>query len=188
MVYKGTLHQISSGKEIKGDIVIVHRPWYSKVVTRHVRYDGWIQRSFIRIGDTDIRNALVRPEWDDYLAEAVGQEVEMSVGGPEKSTEGRHPVAALRTPRAGLLRPTTAYLNGAVVGAVFRSALASVLYGLIAILICWLIFGRIIGAAIGSMDTGAVIGLVLGALCIPFIFFKQVQFTYNWKRQCTALD
>jgi len=187
MVYKGTLHQIGGGEAIKGDIIIVDRVWYSKVLTRRVRYDGWIQRSFVRIGDTDIRNALIRPEWDDYLAEAVGQEVEVSVGGPDNSTEGRHPVGALRTPGAGLLRPTTAYLNGAVVRAVFMSALASLLYGVVAILICWLIFGRIIGAVIGSMDTGALIGFALGVLCIPIIFFKQVQFTYNWRRQCTAL-
>src|SRR5919109_726677 len=68
MVYKGILHQMGSGESIESDrVIVVHRPGYSRIRKQRVRYDGWMRRSFIRIGDTEIRNVLLRPNWDEYL-------------------------------------------------------------------------------------------------------------------------
>jgi hypothetical protein len=189
MVYKGILHQMGSGESIESDrVIVVHRPGYSRIRKQRVRYDGWMRRSFIRIGDTEIRNVLLRPNWDEYLEEAIGQEVELSVGGPPGQTQSSHPVAALRTPRAGLLKPSNAYLAGGFVRALIMSFVAALLVGGIATLLSWLVLGRVIGAVIGSSSTGALIGFFLGLLFIPAIFIKEVRFTYNWTRQCSALN
>jgi hypothetical protein len=68
------------------------------------------------------------------------------------------------------------------------SFVAALLVGGIATLISWLVLGWVIGAVIGSPSTGALIGCFLGLLFIPAIFIKEVRFTYNWTRQCSALN
>jgi hypothetical protein len=114
--------------------------------------------------------------------------VKMSVSGPPGKVGAPHPVAALRTPRAGLLRPSTAYVTGGAVRGMFGAPVAALLLGGIATLISWLVLGTIIGKVIGSSGTGALIGFFLGLLTVPYILYTQVRFTYDWARASTTLS
>jgi hypothetical protein len=67
---------------------------------------GWVLRQFVDIGGTRLKNVVVAPYQNALLEEAVGQQVALSVLGPSADSGGRHVVVAIRTPRAGVDRPS----------------------------------------------------------------------------------
>lgn len=114
-VYEGVLRGLSGGNVIQGtgggvDAIVTVDDWSTNVRFRErrprdiYRQEGWRRREFVDVGDTRIRNLSIFPYDDELLREAVGQEVALSVLGPEASSSRRHTLVALRTPRAGVER------------------------------------------------------------------------------------
>lgn len=167
-VYEGLLQKISGGRVISSegtggyytDNVGIAR-FHATGVDRHA---GWTQRQFVDIGDIRIKNVMLRPLHDELLLEAVGQQVAVSLIGPKPSGGGRHTVLAVRTPRAGVDRPSTGMLLIATVVAVFRFWFVAVVVGAIL---------AVVGQALW---TTPLVGLAFGLIWAlwPFVLAKRM--------------
>jgi hypothetical protein len=129
----------------------------------------------------------VHPEWTDLLREAVGHDVQFSIGGKISNPGKLHPMMAMRTPEAGLVRPRRSDTAKGTASSVIRGGCMSLILGFFVWLASWLIHGRIIGALIGSSDTGALIGFAIGLLSIPVIFIAYMKGLALRRSQINAL-
>jgi hypothetical protein len=131
-VYEGVLKKISGGNVISSD----DRGGYYVTrfgVTRYRRrivddQAGWTQHQFVDVGETRIRNVVLMPYHAALLQEAVGEEVALSMTGPEPSSAKRHTVVAIRTPKGGVNRPTSKQLWAAAILNTLRTWLGAVFF------------------------------------------------------------
>jgi hypothetical protein len=151
-VYEGVLHGISGGNVISSVgtriTAIQHR---NRTTVRHSGVDwqaGFTHREFVDIGDTRIKNLMLMPYYDELLQEAIGSEVALSMIGPPPSSDKRHTVVAMRTPKGGLNRPSRTQLVRGSMKFVFRYSIAGLVIGGIL---------AFIGARIAG-DPGALLG------------------------------
>jgi hypothetical protein len=192
MVYEGTLNELSDGKEIQADPNKGY--WTSNMgITRfhraHVPQEGFILRDYIDVGGTRIRNVSARPDYDAFLKEAIGQEVTVSILGGAPDSSKRHTVIALRTPRAGLLRPRTWQLALAAVVAVFRSWIAAVVGAFFVFFGIWLVLGVLLRII---FSTGALVSAIIGAVAalVWLLYFASRPFIWFFEtaRAARAID
>jgi hypothetical protein len=156
-VYEGVLKKISGGDVISSQ---GRGGYYVERfgVTRYRKgivddQAGWTRHHFVDIGETRIRSVMLMPYHEALLQEAVGEEVALSMTGPEPSSGKRHTVVAIRTPKGGVNRPSgkqlwvAAIFNtlrtwlGAVFGTLFLFvAMVAVAYGGYALYRNWDLF------------------------------------------------
>jgi hypothetical protein len=101
--------------------------------------NGWIQRQFVDIGGTRLKNVVVQPYQNALLEEAVGQHIALSVLGPPADSGGRHVVVAIRTARAGVDRPSRNVLLGSSSWLVVKHCVTAPFLFLILLLGSWLV-------------------------------------------------
>jgi hypothetical protein len=121
------------------------------------------------------------------LRDALGQEVELSITGPQGDNTKVHKVMALRTPE-GLARMPKALMVFGFISQAIKNILAAFFLCIIATFVSWQIVGRIIGAVIGSSSTGYIIGFILGLLVFPFWLWYSFRDMYQHRRARTALN
>ena len=188
MVYRGTLQELGDSEKIRGEGVIAtgNMGIYRERRVKH-RLEGWRNYSYIKLSDEKIRNVAVPPMWDDLLREAVGHDVQFSIGGKTSNPGKLHPMMAMRTPEEGLVKPPRSDIAKHTASSVIRAGCMSLILGFFVWLASWLIIGRIIGALIGSSDTGALIGFGVGLLSIPVIFIAYMKGLTGRRGQINAL-
>jgi hypothetical protein len=77
---------------------------------------------------------VLLPYWDELLKEAVGQEVALSVAGRDPTSNKRHTVLAMRTPRGGLTRPSRIVLLASSIVGLFKLWIGAPILALIIVL------------------------------------------------------
>jgi hypothetical protein len=185
-VYEGVLRKISDGEVISSQ----DRGGYYVERFGVIRYRrgvvddqaGWMRRHFVDIGETRIRNVVLMPYYDALLQEAVGEEVALSVTGPEPSSAKRHTVVAIRTPKGGVNRPSARQLwTGAIVstlrtwlGAVFLTlflwiVLAAIAYGGYALYRNWDLF-----VVVFFLVTAVALGVFVWLVVTPIVDARRV--------------
>jgi hypothetical protein len=122
-VYRGVLEEISEGRVISSQGTGFSARWGfgGRIIVRETGVDaqaGWTSREFVDVGGQRIRNVMLTPRHDQLLKEAVGQEVALSMTGPNPSSPKRHTTIAIRTATEGLVRPAFARMiagSGAII-------------------------------------------------------------------------
>jgi hypothetical protein len=141
---------------------------------------GWIQRQFVDIGGTRLKNVVVKPYQDALLEEAVGQHVALSVLGPPADSGGRHVVVAIRTPRAGVDRPSRKVLLGSSSWLVVKHWVTAPFFFLILLLGSWLMSQ--VYAPLLELGAWIAFGVMVWWMVVPFFRISKVVKT------ATALD
>jgi hypothetical protein len=140
-VYRGVLEQISEGEVISSEGTggyWTHRMGIMRFHRTGVDSQwGWTSRQFVDIGGRRIRNVVLMPFHDQLLQEALGQEVALSMTGPDPDSPKRHTVVAIRTPRAGLNRPGLAKMIAGSAILLLRGLIAAPVFFLIALFVAW---------------------------------------------------
>ena len=132
---------------------------------------GFILRENVDIGETRIRNVSIVPPWDQLLREAIGQEVALSVVGPEPGSFTRHTVLALRSAREGVVRPSKPILIYGTLRTFIKYWLLAPL-AFVLLLIPAFIVGKIF-APLGYLGFAvAIIGL-LYYIVVPFLMVRR---------------
>ena len=142
-VYEGVLENLSEGEVISSEGTggyFTHRVgitrWHRTGVDPQA---GMVQRQFVDIGGTRIRNVVLYRYHDDLLEEAVGEEVAVSVIGPAApDNPGRHTVVAVRTPRAGVQRPSGKRLLAESIWLVLKHWITAPILFLILLIPAWI--------------------------------------------------
>lgn len=180
-VYEGVLKGISGGKEIEGTgggttTTVVVTDFSATAYTRtrepkdYLGQKGWTRREFVDIGETRIRNVILTPYYDALLMEAVGQEVALSIAGRDPTSNKRHTVMALRTPRGGLNRVSRKVLLAGSIVWLFKFWIGAPILALI-ILLASMIAGKIFEPLFW-------IGAVAAALV--FVYMVVLPFVAAW--------
>jgi hypothetical protein len=172
-VYEGVLRKVSEGNVISSE---GRGGYYVERfgVTRYRKgvvddQAGWTRRQFVDIGETRIRNVMLMPYHDALLQEAVGEEVALSMTGPEANSPKRHTVLAIRTPKGGVNKPTGKHLwVGAIMntlrcwfGAVILTAILSFVLLIVAGLIAAFLFDSSVPAFVVGLVVGGVVALAV---------------------------
>ena len=137
-VYEGVLQKISSG-EFHG---------------------RWSVREFIDIGEKHIRNVALTEYHAQLLADAIGQEVAVSVVGSRGMRPGKKAVMAIRTPARGVVKASSS--TSFFVSALFQTITAWIA-GIIAVFFVWG-FSELLGA--GDSNAVRALSLVVTAFFI----------------------
>jgi hypothetical protein len=170
-VYEGVLQKISGGNVISSE----GRGGYfthNMGITRHHKVGvdsqaGFTRRLFVDIGETRIKNVMLAPYFDELLQEAVGEEVALSMTGPEPSSGKRHTVVAIRTPKGGVNRPSRKLLLiGSIVLVIKGWIAAPILFAILVLLA--IVAGSIYGPLLW---VGLVVAIAAGIwlMVSPFV-------------------
>src|SRR4029079_6011063 len=91
MIYKGILEELGKSETIATDRGFwTHNMGITRYHQRGDSQEGWWRFSYVKMGAEKIRNVMVTPVWEEYLREALGQEVELSIGGKLSNPDKRH--------------------------------------------------------------------------------------------------
>jgi hypothetical protein len=127
---------------------------------------GWVQREFIDIGDTRIRNVLLMPYHNALLEESVGQEVAVSVsGGGSPDSARRKKIVAVRTARGVDKPPAGSLVVGAIREIFFGWIVAAFL----------LFFAGAVALNVGTPAIVLWVALAAYLLARPFIGIVRVR-------------
>jgi hypothetical protein len=170
-VYEGVLREVGEGTTIVGtgggkQTTIILGPYGGTIRERDIPPSdymdqiGWIQRSYMDVGDTRIRNVVVLPVHDEMLREAVGQEVALSILGPGPESHKRNSVIATRTPRVGVFRPPRKVI-------LWNSIKQTLKYWLVSPILAFIIV--MVGAALGKFVYEPLFYLGLAAAAVAFV-------------------
>jgi hypothetical protein len=189
-VYKGVLHEISEGEKISSEGTggyYTHRMgitrWHKTGVDQQA---GFIRREILAIGDTRIRNVMLMPYFDTLLREAIGKEVALSVDGGPPEEFSRHTVLAIRTPDAGVVRPSMGKMIFASIVVWFRFWLTAVVGGFLVAVVAGFA-GSLVSKLLGDDNGyGAYVGLALGGLFFLYFLLKPFQIIYKTFRLRSA--
>jgi hypothetical protein len=129
MVVEGVLEKISGGNVIssEGTRAYTTKKLGGLYKTKEAGADihaGWTRREFIDIGGQRIRTLDLTPYYDQLLQEAVGEEVALSLDAKELTSDKRRTVIAIRTPKAGVARPSRTQIWMASIVWSFKSLVA----------------------------------------------------------------
>jgi hypothetical protein len=170
-VYEGVLVKVSGGDVISSQGsggYYTHRVGISRFHKTGVdQQAGYMRRQFVDIGDTRIRNVILRRYYDELLQEAVGQEVALSITGPSPSSEGRHTVVAMRTPKGGVVRPSRKQLFAGSIVLVFQFWIAAVFMALILAAIA-LFVGAFTSVTVFWIGLAVAVAFGIGWMILPF--------------------
>jgi hypothetical protein len=194
-VYEGVLRKISPGQVISCERRGAYYVQRFGVIRKRggVRDDqaGWTQHQFVDIGETRIRNVVLMPYQEALLQEAVGEEVALSMTGPEPSSGKRHTVVAIRTPKGGVDRPSEKQLWVGAVLYTLRTWLGAVILTVLLSVVLFLVAGviaKIFDASWPVFAAGLVIaGVVVLAVFVTLIVAPIVDATRAF-RAAGALD
>jgi hypothetical protein len=182
-VYRGVLEQISDGEVISSEGTGGY--WTRNMgITRYHKtgvdsQSGWTSRQFVDIGGQRIRNVM-SPFHDQLLQEALGEEVALSMTGPDPSSPKRHTVVAIRTLRAGLNRPGVTKMIAGSTFLILRGLIAAPVLVLVLLFIAWL--------AHFIYDPLWFVGLALAVAGALWLVFGPVVSIVNAFRARAALD
>jgi hypothetical protein len=176
-VYEGVLETLFEGEVISAEGTggyFTHRVgitrWHKTGVDTQA---GMVRRQFVDIGGTRIRNLILTRYHDDLLEEAVGEEVALSVIGPAAPDDpGRHTVVAVRTPRAGVQRPSGKRLLAGSIWLVLKHWVTGPIFFLIMLIPTWI--ASVIWGPLGWVVLLGAIGLPLWWMIIPFPHIRRV--------------
>jgi hypothetical protein len=130
-VYEGVLHKVSEGEVISSQGTGGYYTNRVGIIRHHKTgvddQAGWTRYHFVDIGETRIRNVMLMPYQNALLREAIGEEIALSMTGPEPSSAKRHTVLAIRTPKGGVNRPSEKQLWAAAILNTLRTWLAAVI-------------------------------------------------------------
>ena len=186
MVIKGTLSEISQGKQIVNKELVV-REGFGGVVRGKWRsrpLDGYIRHPSARIGNATVLNLILPWDYDELLMQAVGQEVALSISGQPKGSQ-RHIVMAMRTPEAGLVRKSASktFLSSIIevginwIAAPFVALAAT----LVALVLLWFI------NAVSGINAWY-LALVVGAAVFVFFLLNPLFSIRRERKELSALD
>jgi hypothetical protein len=185
MVYEGVLERMSPGEVLSSegtggyatDRGINITRWHATGVDPQ---RGWIQRQFVDIGGTRIKNVVLRPYQNALLEEALGEEVALSVMGPPADSGRRHIVVAVRTPQAGIDRPSGKLLSASLAWLVLKHwVLAPFVFAML-LLFAWL--ASTVYAPLLEIGAWIALGVAIWFMVVPFFQMAKVS------KAASALD
>jgi hypothetical protein len=170
-VYEGVLERLAEGDEISSEGTggyFTHRlgitRWHRTGVDPQA---GMVQRQFADVSGTRLRNLILPRYYDDLLEEALGEEVALSVIGPAApDNPGRHTVVAVRTPRAGLERPSGKRLLAGSIWLVLKHWITAPIVFLILLIPAWM--ASVIWMPLGWVGLLGAVALSLWWMIVPF--------------------
>jgi hypothetical protein len=151
---------------------------------------GWTRHQFVDIGETRIRTVMLMPYHEALLQEAVGQEVALSMTGPEPESAKRHTVLAIRTPKGGVNRPSGKQLWVAAILNTLRTWLGAALLTVVLIVV----LGVVAAAAANIFDSmallkvGLVIALAIALGVLVWLLVAPIVDARRMFRAAAALD
>lgn len=185
MVYEGVLERMSPGEVLSSQGTGGYFTDRGVNITRYHKtgvdpQGGWIQHQFVDVGGMRIKNVVLRPYQDALLEEAVGEEVALSVTGPAADSHGRHTVVAIRTPRAGIDRPSGKLLLASSAWLVLKHWVLAPFLFLIVLLAAWL--ASQVYAPLLSIGAWLAFSVTIWFMVVPFFQLAKVY------RAASALD
>jgi hypothetical protein len=112
------------------------------------------------------------PYQNALLEEAVGQHVALSVLGPPADDGGRHVVVAIRTPRAGVDRPSRKVLLGSSSWLVVKHWVTGPIFFVIMLLGSWL--ASQVHAPLMELGSWIAFGVMIWWMVVPFFQMAKV--------------
>ena len=164
MVYQGILTKISRGAEIAGEEGVYSTDYAGRLhySRRRVEGEGLIERGYLVIGDTKLRNVWLLPRYDMLLEEAVGRTIALSIVGPADKPHSARMVVAMRTPEAGLVKFGSWTVMRSSIKALFKYLFAGV------------VFGLILGLIAGALTSNAV-GILVGVVVVLYFLLSVLR-------------
>ena len=175
-VYEGVLEKLSGGEIISSEGTGGYFTDRGINITRYHKtgvdpHAGWVQHQFADVGGVRIKNVVVNRYQDALLAEAVGQQVAISLTGPPASSGGRHTVIAVRTPQGGIDRPSGNSLLVGSIWLVVKHWITAPLFFLIMLIPAWM--ASLIQSSLGSIVVVLAAGLSIWWMVVPFVAIRR---------------